>query len=120
MRLALRFVGFREKDGALRDLHSVPTGTVFEVPEEGLTVGRSVDAAIRIADGSVARAHARIGRDGDQLRVVDLASTNGTFVNGVRVRGPGVPCRLGDRITLAMGYELEVVEVAAGAMTSPG
>jgi len=114
MRLALRFVGLRGEDGAVRELHSVPTGTIFAVPEEGFTLGRSVDAGIRIHDGSVARAHARVRRDGDHLLVTDLASTNGTFVNGVRVPSSttaGVPCRLGDRLTLAMGYELEVVDL---------
>ena len=53
----------------------------------------------------------RVG-DGERLIVCDLQSTNGTFVNGTRVPASptdGVHCGAGDRLTLAMGYELEVV-----------
>lgn len=36
-------------------------------------------------DTSVSRVHARLDRDGEDWILVDLGSTNGTFVNGQRV-----------------------------------
>jgi ABC-type multidrug transport system ATPase subunit/pSer/pThr/pTyr-binding forkhead associated (FHA) protein len=47
----------------------------------------------------VSRRHARLSRSGDVLRIEDLGSSNGTYVNGVRVREP-VVVRPGDRIGL--------------------
>ena len=43
-------------------------------------IGRSSDAAIRIDAGGVSRHHARIVVSGDEARVEDLGSKNGTFV----------------------------------------
>ncbi len=49
-------------------------------------VGRGADADLRLADTGVSRAHAELRLDGDTVRVVDLQSTNGTMLNGRRVR----------------------------------
>ncbi len=49
-------------------------------------VGRGAEADLRLPDTGVSRAHAEIHADGGQVRVVDLDSTNGTLVNGRRVR----------------------------------
>src|SRR5260221_14700861 len=51
----------------------------------GLTVGRSAECGLRLTEGSPSRQHARLILEGDQLWVEDLGSTNGSFVNGVRV-----------------------------------
>jgi diguanylate cyclase (GGDEF)-like protein len=51
-----------------------------------LLIGRGTDCGILIDDHSVSRRHARIqpvsGTDGGGHAVIDLESTNGTFVNG--------------------------------------
>jgi len=49
-------------------------------------IGRSDQSEIVISDPSVSRAHAIVEIDGDEAVVRDLGSTNGTFVNGRRVR----------------------------------
>ncbi|AUX44309.1 ATPase AAA [Sorangium cellulosum] len=41
---------------------------------------------VRLEDGWISSRHARITRDGGRLRLEDLGSTNGTFVNGVPQR----------------------------------
>ena len=51
----------------------------------GLTVGRSEECGLRLTEGSPSRQHARLIVEGDQLWVEDLGSTNGSFVNGVRI-----------------------------------
>lgn len=51
-----------------------------------LLVGQSPSCALRLHDPSVSRRHAsfELG-SGNSLRIVDLGSTNGTTVNGIRV-----------------------------------
>lgn len=64
---------------------------------DALIVGRGQDAQLRIQDKSVSRFHARLDQDGDTWRLTDLGSSNGTFVNGVRIAAP---------VTLGGGDEL--------------
>jgi DNA-binding winged helix-turn-helix (wHTH) protein len=49
-------------------------------------VGRDMDAAVRIDDPTVSRHHARVVVDGAAVRVEDLGSKNGSFVDGKRLR----------------------------------
>lgn len=61
------------------------------------TVGRATDNDLVLASGDVSRHHARIERDGDQVRVIDLNSTNGTKVNGRPIQDDYV--QAGDEVT---------------------
>jgi adenylate cyclase len=47
-----------------------------------LVVGRSLDCDLSIRDPTVSRRHAEVGYEAGKLKVRDLGSTNGTFVNG--------------------------------------
>jgi pSer/pThr/pTyr-binding forkhead associated (FHA) protein len=67
--------------------------TVESGPQAGLTyvlgpgntvAGRGGECAIFLADVTVSREHARFSVDSGGLSVTDLASTNGTYVNGTR------------------------------------
>lgn len=49
-------------------------------------IGRDARSEIHSKDSWVANAQCIIDEDGGRLRVVDLGSKNGTFVNGSRVR----------------------------------
>lgn len=48
-------------------------------------VGRTAASDIPVYDGTISRAHAELVLLGEGVRVRDLGSTNGTFVNGARV-----------------------------------
>lgn len=56
-------------------------GEMFPL-ESAATLGRGVEADIRLTDDGISRAHCRITRDGDQLVLEDLGSRNGTYWNG--------------------------------------
>jgi len=62
-----------------------PDGTRVAL-SDGLTVGRADDNAVKLRDGRASRRHARIVADGTGWSVVDLNSSNGTFVDGAQVR----------------------------------
>lgn len=53
-----------------------------------LVIGRVAPAAIVLEGSAVSRRHCMLDRAGDQVRVMDLGSTNGTYVDGMRVTEP--------------------------------
>jgi hypothetical protein len=61
------------------------------------SIGRDASCDLAIADMTVSRMHARLERTPDGWLLTDLASTNGTRVNGWRVRGQ-VQVRAGDLV----------------------
>jgi hypothetical protein len=63
-------------------------GDELPLPEGEFTVGREAGLGLSlIGESTVSRRHATLERQGNQVRVKDLGSTNGTFVNGVKVNG---------------------------------
>ncbi len=48
-------------------------------------IGRNEKCDIRVISNEISREHCRLEIDDSELILVDLGSTNGTFVNGVRV-----------------------------------
>ena len=60
----------------------------------GLKIGRTPPADVVLADSEVSRSHCLVALDGDDLVVSDLGSTNGTYVDGVRIEGM-VPLPIG-------------------------
>jgi len=71
-------------------------GTRSVLAESAVDIGRGSACQLILDADSVSRRHARIEWNGQQHRLVDLGSTNGTFVNGSRVKEALL--RDGDRI----------------------
>lgn len=63
-----------------------------------ITLGRAPDNTIVISDPTISGRHARLYLQGSQWYIQDLGSTNGTFVNNVRVTQ--YPVHTGDQIRL--------------------
>ena len=50
-----------------------------------ITIGRGLNNGVVMADPSVSKRHATVKKDGEQYWIVDLSSSNGTYVNGRRI-----------------------------------
>jgi sigma-54 dependent transcriptional regulator, acetoin dehydrogenase operon transcriptional activator AcoR len=64
--------------------HSSPG--VLPMGPKAVVIGRDADCDVTLNDSATSRRHARIERRGEHYYIVDLDSTNGTMVNGRRVR----------------------------------
>ncbi len=74
---------------------------VFPLTDNRVVVGRSSEADITLDEPEVSRLHAVLFREGGRLWMVDLASANGSQVNGYKV-GPK-PIEIGSGDMLAFG-----------------
>ncbi len=74
-------------------------GSVALEPTRPLLLGTAASADVQLTDRYASARHARIYADGARLVIEDLGSTNGTWVDGVRVQraylAPGVRVQLG-------------------------
>jgi hypothetical protein len=75
-------------------------GRSHQVSSPVTVLGRGAEADVVVDDAGVSRRHAEVHTDGARVRVVDLGSTNGTFVDGERVGPQGAPLADGSRITI--------------------
>jgi pSer/pThr/pTyr-binding forkhead associated (FHA) protein/S1-C subfamily serine protease len=92
-------------------------GTRHRLTADFATLGRHPSSEVAFdpeCDRDVSARHAAVFRQGPTFVVRDLGSTNGTWVNGVRIRSDR-PLEPGDRIRLgARGPEVEFGLVEAG------
>jgi hypothetical protein len=68
------------------------------VPEKQIVVGRSSDLDMVLVEDMVSRKHAKIAMQSDQIWIEDLGSTNGTFVNGEKIKRARL--KEGDRVLI--------------------
>jgi hypothetical protein len=74
-------------------------GLTFPIASESCSIGRADDAQVRLRDRAVSRHHARLVRRGKRYFLKPLSDMNGTFLNGVRLKGE-VPIQSGDVLEL--------------------
>jgi hypothetical protein len=100
-------------------------GQTFVLDRDPTILGRAPTNEVTINDPQVSRQHARIVRDGALMVIEDMGSTNGTFVNGVRLTSRhalanGDVISLGDAVTLSYyGAGVATTEPLAGQSTIP-
>lgn len=80
----------------LTGLSSSVSDQSFALSATRLVVGRADNCDLRLEDSSVSSEHARLVRDSAGWRVVNLLSTNGTFVNDRKVSSSALAN--GDRV----------------------
>jgi pSer/pThr/pTyr-binding forkhead associated (FHA) protein len=84
---------------ALRFISGKYQGGEFPLrPNREIIIGRSSDLDMVLVEDMVSRKHAKITTDDHAVTIQDLGSTNGTFVNGEKVRKADL--KDGDRILI--------------------
>jgi hypothetical protein len=100
---------------ALRFISGKYQGGEYPLGESGeLVIGRSSDLDMVLIEDMVSRKHAKISLAPGQITISDLGSTNGTFVNGEKVKRARL--KEGDRILIGTSI-LKLISVTrvAGA-----
>ena len=80
----------RELSRPLRLLPIDPGTPQMSLVSDPVRVGRADDNDLVLADPEVSRHHARLEPVGQGWRAIDLGSTNGTWVNGVRLNAAAI------------------------------
>jgi transcriptional regulator with PAS, ATPase and Fis domain len=113
-----------EQDGKLefpavevRVLDGPDRGVSHQVGPNGVRVGTATGCQLRLTDRTVSRLHCELRVAGAAVRIVDSGSTNGTFVDGVRIFSAevrsGSRIRVGESVLGVMaGQERYTVELS--------
>jgi hypothetical protein len=87
-------------------MQSGPTpGKTYPIEKEETLAGRDLANDITVSEPEVSRRHARFVVREEGVYVEDLGSTNGTFLNGIRISSPQ-QLRVGDVITFGENVHL--------------
>ncbi len=93
-------------------------GTRFELREPIVTVGRDKSSVIQLHDTEISRRHAELRHEEGCFRLVDLDSSNGTYVNSQsieeQVLGSGDRVQLGRTLMIFTAGEEASSEQAEG------
>jgi DNA-binding winged helix-turn-helix (wHTH) protein len=114
-----RFVGeprvVTAADGTRATLWLIIEGRQIPLPNGVSVIGRAADAAVRVDAPGMSRYHARIRVENGQATLEDLASKNGTHLNGRRLSAPE-PLQDGHQIRVG-GITLTFRIVSPGSPT---
>ncbi len=101
---------------ALRFISGKYQGGEYPLQESGeLVVGRSSELDMVLIEDMVSRKHAKISLAPGQITIADLGSTNGTFVNGEKIKRARL--KEGDRILIGTSI-LKLVSITRQAGAS--
>jgi pSer/pThr/pTyr-binding forkhead associated (FHA) protein len=105
---------------ALRFISGKYQGGEFPLKvDREIIIGRSSDLDMVLVEDMVSRKHAKISTSNGQVIIQDLGSTNGTFVNGEKIKR--VRLREGDRILIGTSIiKLVTVEQTNAEVPLPG
>ncbi|WP_395855483.1 ATP-binding protein [Cystobacter fuscus] len=101
----------------------LPGQLAFELTEGSVLIGRTHECDVYIPHKSLSRQHARLECSEGRVTLVDLASKNGSFVNGVRIERcdiqPGDDIQLGEVPLAFLPNDLSSAATHAPAGLSP-
>ena len=93
----------------LKEIISKANSTKIKVVDSGVdrrTIGKNSTCQIRFTQDDVSREHAVIYKSGSgQIVIEDCGSTNGTYVNGIRITNRVL--QPGDKVTITRNYPLQ-------------
>ena len=99
-------------------LDSNSDDTVFDLSEDGTTIGRSRSCDIAIDNDQASGSHAKITCEDGDWTVHDLESTNGVRVNGTRI-SESSPIKKGDRVGIGTETYLFTDEAVVSSTKIP-
>ncbi len=100
----------------LHILSETSVAQTIDLKADLISVGRTEQNEICIADKSVSKRHAMLVRDGNEYQLHDFNATNGTFVDGERI----MAVKLHDGASIRLGFvELRYESGTAKAATAP-
>lgn len=85
--------------------------------EREIIIGRSSELDMVLVEDMVSRKHAKISTNGDQIVIQDLGSTNGTFVNGEKVKK--IRLKEGDRILIGTSI-IKLIAIDSSQVVTEG
>lgn len=83
-------------------------------PSRELNIGRSEESDVFLGEKKISRRHCQIFVESDKVRIVDLESTNGTFVNNKKISE--MELRSGDKVKVGSS----VIEVKVQSKSKTG
>lgn len=99
-------------------------GRLHVIDQPEMIIGRSRFADIHISERALSQQHCKLVRHGEFHRLFDLGSTNGTFVNDVRVQQvdlkPGDTIRTGQTVFSYMAGNASEAPLSHDTMDLPG
>lgn len=101
--------------GPARRFAFLLAGSRFEIPGDGMVIGRAIAPlrdvpAIRALEQISRRTQARLFWQNGTIYVEDAGSTNGTFVDGLRI-SEAVPIRPGTALRFGLDVNVQLVEL---------
>lgn len=101
---------------SLKFLTGPQMGQVIQLKNGKNLIGRGDQCDIRISTQGVSKEHAEIQVYPDKMMVADLRSSNGTFVNGIKIQNSLI--KLGDKVSF-FDVIAEVVPVVMARAAAP-
>jgi pSer/pThr/pTyr-binding forkhead associated (FHA) protein len=103
---------------ALRFISGKYQGGEFPISgDKDVFIGRANDLEVVLVEDMVSRKHARVSLQADVLTIEDLGSTNGTFVNGEKIKRARL--KEGDRVLIGTSIIRVAMSDAGGDATDP-
>jgi len=75
-----------EKVPALLVIDGNDTGRIFKLTSSAMSLGRGTAVSIRLNDKAISRKHCLVETTPNHVTVIDLQSSNGTLVNGEKIK----------------------------------
>ncbi len=107
-----------KKQFALRFISGKYQGGEFPIAaDREIFIGRSNELDVVLVEDMVSRKHAKISWNNEALIIEDLGSTNGTFVNGEKIKRARL--KEGDRVLVGTSIvRVALIDAQAGASTT--
>jgi len=75
----------KEQEACLIIIRGAPQGHRFFLTQREMTVGRDHTADISVTDQGISRKHAKLSKENGKVKLTDLGSSNGTYVNDKKI-----------------------------------